>query len=84
MVLISPRASGVSRDSAVALFQGSLASTDVTEEDLGGRGPSGPAWGLGQGDKHRFVWGSGVSQDTGLLVLISDSPKQMSITLSGG
>ena len=84
MALISPRASPVSRDSAVALFQGLLASTDMTEEDLGGRGPSGPVWGLEKGDQHRFVWDSGVSQDTGLLVLISESPKQMSITLSGG
>lgn len=50
MVLISTRASGVSRDSAVALFQGALASTEVIEEVLGREGTHraclGPgAWG---------------------------------------
>ena len=82
MVLVSTQASGVSRDSTVALFQGP--STEVTQEDWGGRGRAGPAWGLGQRDQHRFVWDSGVSQHAGLLVLMPESPKQMSINLSGG
>ena len=51
---------------------------------MGREGTRRACLGPGAGDQHRFVWDSGVSQDTGLLVLISESPKQISVNLSGG